>query len=812
MKAVGCPSYLQGAVLASFLTSILAIQTIVVDFHSRNLSAVPSDLPSSAETVDLSQNRIQTLRKLDFSRTPDLKSLNLSWNILEDIHVETFASTPVLETLDLSHNRLQTLSNQLYLLHTQSLQYLDLSSNRFTVMKLGIEFSKLLKLRWLGLSAGTIRFDDFESISHLSLQTLFIQAQNLINYEEGSLAGAKAEKLTIVLTNKDLDHPMILDALMTFREVELSSLNSPVDFLRELVMCRAAIQTVHLHLSAIQSTWKVMTSFFNSVLMSTIRQFSVSNLTLTEMRHGSQVFQSSSLDSFSVRQSSVKVFIFSQKDLYDFFINMPAKNLTLASSPIVHMTCPAKVSKIQMLDFSDCALSENVFSKGPQDECDTLTNLETLILKGNNLRHLMPLTSRVKLMTSLRYVDFSQNSLTYDEGQGSCTWPLEITHLDLSSNGFDQVVFKCLPRSVVNLNIQNNRIFAIPANISGLDFLKVLDLTSNRLLDLPDCLGYPNLEQLFVRRNSLHVPSLGALETCPHLQVLDTSHNPYICTCPLRGFITLIDDQGKLGGSKLWKGRRITLDRWPNWYRCSYPESWRRTMLQNFTLPEITCNPGVLAATILVPAISLVIIMGVLCRQLDIPWYAGMIWKWTRAKHRARTSHQPPEELQGVFFHAFISYSQRNSDWVKAQLLPKLEGEDPAKVQNSLRICHHERDFIPGKTIVQNILRCIEQSRCCIFVLSSHFVQSEWCHYELYFASHQRLTRGLDSIILILLEPLPPYLIPSKYHHLKAMMARRTYLEWPQDKTKQRMFWANLRAVLQADLPRSSSLEAGNQE
>lgn len=32
---------------------------------------------------------------------------------------------------------------------------------------------------------------------------------------------------------------------------------------------------------------------------------------------------------------------------------------------------------------------------------------------------------------------------------------------------------------------------------------------------------------------------------------------------------------------------------------------------------------------------------------------------------------------------------------------------------------------------------------------------------------------------------------------MKAMMGRHTYLEWPQDRGKHRLFWANLRAALQ---------------
>uniref|UniRef100_A0A8C0HJB7 TIR domain-containing protein n=1 Tax=Chelonoidis abingdonii TaxID=106734 RepID=A0A8C0HJB7_CHEAB len=97
-------------------------------------------------------------------------------------------------------------------------------------------------------------------------------------------------------------------------------------------------------------------------------------------------------------------------------------------------------------------------------------------------------------------------------------------------------------------------------------------------------------------------------------------------------------------------------------------------------------------------------------------------------------------------------------------------------------MCLHERNFIPGKSIVENIINCIEKSYKSIFVLSPNFVQSEWCHYELYFAHHKLFSESSNSLILILLEPVPLYLIPARYHKLKALMAKRTYLEWPKEK------------------------------
>ncbi|KAK7137504.1 hypothetical protein R3I94_013223 [Phoxinus phoxinus] len=772
----------------------LAIKRIIVNYSSQNLSSVPPGLKPSTEDLDLSRNRIHALTHADFSTTPRLHVLNLSWNILENIDRDTFSSTPALEILDLSHNKLQNLSDQPYLLNTGNLQFLDLSSNMFSAMALGKAFSTLKRLQWLGLSAISISNTDFTHIANLTLKTLFVNTDQLQMYEERSLMDVRAEKAIIAFSNSRHDIAIAGDVLASFKEVEFTKVDREMKVLRE-IRRRGAVRTVSLEISKVETTWEVLTSSVNTIFASVIQRLSFSELTIIKMADGISMSSSHVLDSFSTRRASVTEFIFHQTKLYDFFINMPARNVSLTQTPIIFMTCPRAVSEIEALDFSDCALTEKIFSIGPDKECDTLTNLEKLVLRGNNLKHLGPLTSRITLMISLKYVDLSQNTLSYSDEQGECVWPRKVVHVDVSSNEFDQSIFKCLPESIRILNLRSNRVTSVPADVPVLENLSVLDLTGNRLLDLPTCQAFPNLHKLLLRSNSLHSPFPGSLKTCQHLKDLDLSRNPFICTCALREFADLINNRATQTNSEL------TLGHWPEEYQCSYPESRSNTMLKDFYLPKISCDGLILAITILIPTITLIVAVSVLCHRFDVPWYLKMIWKWTSAKKHAITSKNTAEDLKELHFHAFVSYSQRNADWVKAQFLPKLE-EDCG-----LRVCHHERDFIPGKTIVQNILRCIERSRKCVFVLSSHFVQSEWCHYELYFANHQRVMRGMDSIILILLEPLPAYLIPSKYYQLKAMMSRRTYLEWPPEGAKQKLFWANLRASLQANLPNHSERE-----
>ena len=68
------------------------------------------------------------------------------------------------------------------------------------------------------------------------------------------------------------------------------------------------------------------------------------------------------------------------------------------------------------------------------------------------------------------------------------------------------------------------------------------------------------------------------------------------------------------------------------------------------------------------------------------------------------------------------------------------------------KLCFHERDFIAGCSIVDNIVTCISQSRRAIIVISRDFCASKWCQYEVQVAlanMHKR-RRGLFLVPLML--------------------------------------------------------------
>ncbi|NWV15901.1 TLR1 protein, partial [Ptilonorhynchus violaceus] len=404
-------------------------------------------------------------------------------------------------------------------------------------------------------------------------------------------------------------------------------------------------------------------------------------------------------------------------------------------------------------------------------------------LHKNKFESLPKVSFMTSHMKSLKYLDMSNNLLRHDGADVQCQWAESLTELDLSSNQLADAVFECLPVSIKKLSLQNNQISNVPKGVAELKSLEELNLASNRLADLPGCSGFTSLQFLNIEMNLILTPSADFFQSCPRVRELQAGHNPFKCSCELQAFIRL----ERQSGGKLFG--------WPAAYVCEYPEGLRGTELKDFHLSELACNTTLLLVTALLLTLVLVAVVAFLCIYLDVPWYARMTWQWTQTKRRAW--HNPPGDQETVLqFHAFVSYSERDSLWVKDELIPNLE-----KGEGCIQLCQHERNFIPGKSIVENIINCIEKSYKSIFVLSPNFVQSEWCHYELYFAHHKLFSENSNSLILILLEPIPPYVIPARYHKLKALMARRTYLEWPKERSKRALFWANLRAAISINLP-----------
>nr|AAH55366.1 Toll-like receptor 6 [Mus musculus] len=745
----------------------------MVDYSNRNLTHVPKDLPPRTKALSLSQNSISELRMPDISFLSELRVLRLSHNRIRSLDFHVFLFNQDLEYLDVSHNRLQNIS----CCPMASLRHLDLSFNDFDVLPVCKEFGNLTKLTFLGLSAAKFRQLDLLPVAHLHLSCILL---DLVSYH---IKGGETESLQIPNTTvlHLVFHPnslfsvqvnMSVNALghLQLSNIKLNDENCQrlMTFLSELTRGPTLLNVTLQH---IETTWKCSVKLFQFFWPRPVEYLNIYNLTITERIDREEfTYSETALKSLMIEHVKNQVFLFSKEALYSVFAEMNIKMLSISDTPFIHMVCPPSPSSFTFLNFT-----QNVFTDSVFQGCSTLKRLQTLILQRNGLKNFFKVALMTKNMSSLETLDVSLNSLNSHAYDRTCAWAESILVLNLSSNMLTGSVFRCLPPKVKVLDLHNNRIMSIPKDVTHLQALQELNVASNSLTDLPGCGAFSSLSVLVIDHNSVSHPSEDFFQSCQNIRSLTAGNNPFQCTCELRDFVKNIG----------WVAREV-VEGWPDSYRCDYPESSKGTALRDFHMSPLSCDTVLLTITIGATMLVLAVTGAFLCLYFDLPWYVRMLCQWTQTRHRAR--HIPLEELQrNLQFHAFVSYSEHDSAWVKNELLPNLEKDD-------IRVCLHERNFVPGKSIVENIINFIEKSYKAIFVLSPHFIQSEWCHYELYFAHHNLFHEGSDNLILILLEPILQNNIPSRYHKLRALMAQRTYLEWPTEKGKRGLFWANLRA------------------
>ncbi|XP_007178885.2 toll-like receptor 1 [Balaenoptera acutorostrata] len=753
----------------------------LVDRSKTGLTHVPKDLSLNTTILDISQNYISELRTSDIISLSKLKILIISHNRIQYLDMSVFRFNQELEYLDLSHNKLEKISCH----PTLNLKHLDLSFNAFDALPICQELGNMSQLEFLGLSATQLQKSSMLPIAYLHISKVLLVLGDTYGEKEDpeSLRDLNTQSLHIVFPTRNEFHFILDVSVSTAVSLELSNIKCVLDdngcssFQNVLSKLQKNSRLSNLTLINIETTWNSFFMILQLVWHTNIKYFSISNVKLQgRVDFRDFDYSGTSLKALSIHQVVNDVFSLPQGYIYKILSNMNIQHLTVSAAHMVHMVCPSQISPLLYLNFSNNLLTDMVFKN-----CANLANLKTLSLQMNQLKELANIVHMTKEMKSLQQLDVSQNSLKYDESEGNCPWTRSLLSLNMSSNILTDSVFRCLPPRVKVLDLHNNRIRSIPIDVTSLETLQELNVASNSLAHLPGCGTFSSLSILIIDYNSISNPSADFFQSCQKIRSLKAGNNPFQCTCELRDFIQSI---GQVSSE--------VVEGWPDSYKCDYPESYKGTPLKDFHVSQLSCNTALLIVTIGVPGLVLAVTVTVLCIYLDLPWYLRMVCQWTQTRLRAR--NVPLEELQRtVQFHAFISYSGHDSAWVKNELIPNLEKED-------IRICLHERNFVPGKSIMENIINCIEKSYKSIFVLSPNFVQSEWCHYELYFAHHSLFHEGSNNLILILLDPIPQYSIPSSYHKLKALMAQRTYLEWPKEKSKHGLFWANLRASINIKL------------
>lgn len=442
-----------------------------------------------------------------------------------------------------------------------------------------------------------------------------------------------------------------------------------------------------------------------------------------------------------------------------------------------YVPCDAwgEMRNVEALDISGNRLEDSYIYNQHCHYEGVMPKLESFVLATNQLLSLAVVAALTWTWPRLTRLDASHNGL--GSLQETCQWSPTLRWLALHHNQVTAGTFGCLPTTLEYLDLSYSQLDRLDMDyFTRSPWLQELRLSGNKIKFIPSEWRCPRLEVLAIDGNSFGVINRGSFINMPRLISLAAGNNPYHCTCDLYLFL-----------EETWRRGRPTLTDWPHNWTCYHPEPLLDTAVAAYAPRPLECNVPALVAVAVASTAVAVVACAVLCWKLDAGWYLRATYQLVRAKYgRRRTG-----ATRRCSYHAFISYSCADAGWVRQELLHRLESTTPP-----YRLCIHERDFTPGRWIIDNIVENIERSAKVIFVLSRSFVDSEWCNYELYFAHQRAVGLGSEDVILVVKEPIDAQGLPRRFYRLRKMLGTKTYLEWPQEPGRRPFFWLQLRSLL----------------
>uniref|UniRef100_UPI00358F0AC3 toll-like receptor 1 isoform X1 n=2 Tax=Myxine glutinosa TaxID=7769 RepID=UPI00358F0AC3 len=765
---------------------------LTADCSKLRLSSVPEGLPTGLQRLDLSHNLLEEIPAGSFRAYGRLRVLLLASNKIKYFHPKVFIDTPHLQELDVHDNKLSAIPDKALkpLVH---LLHLDISRNVYNSFYLGRGMRALTQLRYLEIGSPnsvTLQSQDLLNIAKAPLQELRLNSGGpLRKYSSGALApfhGLQRFASSFFVDHRPQMLPNILNDLANtpMKELRMSNLfhfmqrNISIDYFKGLASCKYLrnFTIVHFMLTEVLVENIIKNVYLSSITHFNIIKSSYSNDRPVIFQGVPGVNRTSPLRQFTL-DTILHIKFSNPKFLVNFTLFPDFSHVKISGTTMNSLMCYLLlVRRLKIVDFSGNLLNGKGFWRKECNFSVIFPDTTHLILSHNKFSDLDLVSRRLHLLPSLHYVDLSYNAISEFS---FCKWPTILHSLILSHNDASLSGPICLSPHLRILDMSYTLLKTLDNSfLSRVPAIQELYLQGNNIKLISPELTSSSLSKLNIQNNSVSVVFEGSFRGIKNLCSLELGHNPYFCNCDLYWFRTTFK-------------KNVLVD-WPDMYRCSYPDYLAGGKVEAFHPHLVQCDTRVLiAVTTLVTGITGALIVG-LGYYFDAIWFIRMGWLWIWAKRRGYKKL----ESNGTFrYHAFISYSENDSSWVNDCLVPTLES-----LESGLRLCIHDRDFTPGEWIVDNIIQCIEQSSKTIFVLSRNFVNSEWCNYELYFAHHRTMSEREDSLVLLLLEPLPTSSVPHKFCKLRSLLGKKTYLAWPSEESKRAIFWRNLVALLNANM------------
>jgi hypothetical protein len=146
-------------------------------------------------------------------------------------------------------------------------------------------------------------------------------------------------------------------------------------------------------------------------------------------------------------------------------------------------------------------------------------------------------------------------------------------------------------------------------------------------------------------------------------------------------------------------------------------------------------------------------------------------------------------------FDVFLSYSKDDFEWIIHPLYQEL-------TKRSVKVSLPDKDFIPGLDKADELLRCIDESRKVLFVITETFLKSGWGSYAVQMTvTHAFHNHREGSMIVLMKDDIPIIRMPRdlRYVWWSLEVVKLSDFENSFDR-----FWDNISALLQTDFSISS--------
>ncbi|XP_049313700.1 protein toll-like [Bactrocera dorsalis] len=326
------------------------------------------------------------------------------------------------------------------------------------------------------------------------------------------------------------------------------------------------------------------------------------------------------------------------------------------------------------------------------------------------------------------------------------------------------------------LDISNNNFIALPLNTTfGYGNVSQLNASYNKITSINISQLPTNLTVLDLRNNRLNSLNdeflVTYLNDSTKLKFLYLSENPWFCDCSTLQLLYTI----RTHRTRIPDAEQLRCVNQPN-------DTLLIANVKEFCPTPVTIEHNqYLIATVISVALAIIILLCIIALFYK---YKLEVKIWLYNHNILKSCIRECELDKHKTFDAFISYAHQDADFVNHTLLPQLEQCEPP-----FRVCTHERNWLAGAYIPEQIIESVEQSRRTIIVLSQHFIESDWARMEFRTAHQCSLNEGRARIIMIKYGEISKSELLDR--ELKAYLDMNTYLDW-QDLR----FWDKLRYAM----------------